>query len=94
MNASQMGAEAGESKRVSYPYFVAFISLLANIELVKKIYLNATSGSRTMEITKGMYRTVRIGRLGNRSRSLTAFSVIRSLFRTIDTSNMTKNVND
>jgi len=37
---------------VSYPFFVAFISLLSNIELIKKIYLNATNGSRTFEITK------------------------------------------
>merc|ERR1712018_898787 len=38
--------------QVSYPYFMAFISLLSNIELIKKIYLNATNGSRTIEITK------------------------------------------
>ena len=43
----------GGTNIVSYPYFVAFISLLNNIELIKKIYLNATNGSRTVEITKG-----------------------------------------
>ena len=43
----------GGTNIVSYPYFVAFISLLNNIELIKKIYLNATNGSRTIEITKG-----------------------------------------
>jgi len=43
---------AAQGQQVSYPYFVAFISLLSNIELVKKIYLNATNGSRTTEITK------------------------------------------
>ena len=48
---SQMGV--GGTNTVSYPYFVAFISLLNNIELIKKIYLNATNGSRTIEITKG-----------------------------------------
>ena len=47
----QMGE--GGTNTVSYPYFVAFISLLNNIELIKKIYLNATNGSRTLEITKG-----------------------------------------
>ena len=47
---------ACQGQQVSYPYFVAFISLLSNIELMKKIYLNATDGSRTQEITKGTPR--------------------------------------
>ena len=34
---------------------MAFISLLSNIELIKKIYLNATNGSRTTEVTKGVF---------------------------------------
>ncbi len=42
-----------DKKEISFPYFVAFISLLSNIELIKKVYLNATEGSRTTEITKG-----------------------------------------
>ena len=50
-----MSAVSGSS--ISYPYFVAFISLLSNIELIKKIYLNATNGSRTSEVTKGMLIT-------------------------------------
>ncbi|CAG0893302.1 unnamed protein product [Cyprideis torosa] len=37
---------------VSYPYFVAFISLLHNMELVKKVYLNCTNGDRQAEITR------------------------------------------
>ena len=45
---------------VSYPFFMAFISLLSNIELIKKIYLNATNGSRTREITKGMENPVKV----------------------------------
>merc|ERR1711881_578347 len=45
-----IGATHGQ--QVSYPYFVSFISLLSNIELIKKIYLNATNGSRTLEVTK------------------------------------------
>ena len=52
INAADGGS--GGSKQVSYPYFVAFISLLSNIELIKKIYLNATNGSRIQEITKGL----------------------------------------
>merc|ERR1719464_2658213 len=39
-------------RQVSYPFFVAFINLLSNIELIKKVYLNATNGSRTFEVTK------------------------------------------
>ena len=51
--AAHMGHSEGDGKQVSYPFFVAFISLLQNIELIKKIYLNATDGSKTIEITKG-----------------------------------------
>ena len=46
---------ACQNHQVSYPFFVAFISLLSNIELIKKIYLNATNGSRTLEVTKGTH---------------------------------------
>jgi len=42
----------GSRDKVSYPYFIAFISLLSNMELIKKVYLNATSNSRTTELTK------------------------------------------
>ncbi|XP_050543004.1 calcium-binding mitochondrial carrier protein Aralar1 [Daktulosphaira vitifoliae] len=38
--------------RVSFPYFMAFVSLLNNMELVKRIYLNASNESRTREVTK------------------------------------------
>ncbi|XP_058443146.1 calcium-binding mitochondrial carrier protein Aralar1 isoform X3 [Malaya genurostris] len=41
-----------EGHRVSFPYFMAFNSLLNNMELIKRIYLNATNGSRTEPITK------------------------------------------
>ncbi len=61
VDVTQMSADPGEHKRVSYPYFVAFVKLLANIELVKKIYLNATNGSRTMEINKGGWGGRRFG---------------------------------
>ncbi|XP_055710667.1 calcium-binding mitochondrial carrier protein Aralar1 isoform X1 [Phlebotomus papatasi] len=41
-----------EGKKVSYPYFMAFNSLLNNMELIKRIYLNATNGNRLQPITK------------------------------------------
>ncbi len=53
MNLVAAAQASGGSQTISYPYFVAFISLLSNIELIKKIYLNATNGSRTVEVTKG-----------------------------------------
>lgn len=40
------------SHRVSFPYFMAFTSLLNNMEMVKRIYLNATSENRAQEITE------------------------------------------
>lgn len=40
-------------KQVSYPYFVAFISLLNSMELVKQIYSSATKDDLDMELTKG-----------------------------------------
>jgi len=50
LRAAAQGGPNGQS--VSYAYFIAFISLLSNMELIKKVYLNATNGSRTVEITK------------------------------------------
>ncbi|KAH8381291.1 hypothetical protein KR093_002104, partial [Drosophila rubida] len=41
-----------EGHRVSFPYFIAFTSLLNNMELIKQIYLHATKGSRTDLVTK------------------------------------------
>ncbi|KAF4518896.1 hypothetical protein B566_EDAN015288 [Ephemera danica] len=38
--------------RVSFPFFIAFNSLLNNMELIKRIYLNATNGNRNAEVTK------------------------------------------
>lgn len=48
--AAAGGLQGGH--KVSFPYFMAFNSLLNNMELVKRIYLNATSGHRSQEITK------------------------------------------
>ncbi|XP_011335783.1 calcium-binding mitochondrial carrier protein Aralar1 isoform X5 [Ooceraea biroi] len=46
VGASQSG------RKVSFPYFMAFNSLLNNMELIKRIYLNATNGHRYQEVTK------------------------------------------
>lgn len=46
-------ASVGQTgRRVSFPFFIAFNSLLNNMELAKRIYLNCTSGHRTQEVTK------------------------------------------
>ncbi|CAK9826705.1 Calcium-binding mitochondrial carrier protein Aralar1 [Anthophora retusa] len=46
-------ASTGQSgRKVSFPYFMAFNSLLNNMELIKRIYLNATNGHRFEEVTK------------------------------------------
>lgn len=37
---------------VSFPYFMAFNSMLNNMELVKKIYLSSTRGKPDVEVTK------------------------------------------
>ncbi|XP_075971317.1 calcium-binding mitochondrial carrier protein aralar1 isoform X1 [Anticarsia gemmatalis] len=49
INAS--GFPQGERK-ISFPYYMAFNSLLNNMELIKRVYLNATTGHRTQEVTK------------------------------------------
>ncbi|XP_042206783.1 calcium-binding mitochondrial carrier protein Aralar1-like isoform X1 [Homarus americanus] len=43
---------AATGHKVSFPFFMAFNSLLTNMELCKRIYLNSSGGSRTQEITK------------------------------------------
>jgi len=48
-------AGGGKGKMVSYPYFMAFISLLNNMELLKQIYDLATKRSKVAELTKGFY---------------------------------------
>ncbi|KAJ8941211.1 hypothetical protein NQ314_010469 [Rhamnusium bicolor] len=44
--------ESQGGTRVSFPYFIAFNSLLNNMELVKRIYLNVTNGHRAQEVSK------------------------------------------
>jgi solute carrier family 25 aspartate/glutamate transporter 12/13 len=41
------------AQQVSYPYFIAFISLLKNMELIRKIFVTATKGNLTRDVTKG-----------------------------------------
>lgn len=45
-------SQVTEGHRVSFPYFIAFTSLLNNMELIKQVYLHATKGSRTEMVTK------------------------------------------
>jgi solute carrier family 25 aspartate/glutamate transporter 12/13 len=40
-------------QQVSFPFFVAFNSMLGNMELAKKVFLNATGNDKTAEISKG-----------------------------------------
>ena len=51
-NLRSIAHNGPNGQSVSYAFFVAFLSLLSNMELIKKVYLNATNGSRTQEITK------------------------------------------
>ncbi|XP_065169922.1 calcium-binding mitochondrial carrier protein Aralar1 [Atheta coriaria] len=44
------GSQTGH--KVSFPYFIAFNSLLNNMELAKRIYLNVTNGHRNQEVSK------------------------------------------
>jgi len=46
-------AGGGKGKMVSYPYFMAFIALLNNMELLKQILDIATKRSSVVELTKG-----------------------------------------
>ncbi|BFF93097.1 calcium-binding mitochondrial carrier protein Aralar1 [Drosophila madeirensis] len=41
-----------EGHKVSFPYFIAFTSLLNNMELIKQVYLQATQGNRSEPVTK------------------------------------------
>ncbi|XP_067934515.1 electrogenic aspartate/glutamate antiporter SLC25A12, mitochondrial-like isoform X2 [Watersipora subatra] len=44
-----------DSEWITYPYFRGFISLLSNMELIKKIYLHMTDKSKDREITQGEF---------------------------------------
>ncbi|XP_013413713.1 calcium-binding mitochondrial carrier protein Aralar1 [Lingula anatina] len=45
-------AGSDKAHKVSFPYFTAFISLLNNMELVKKVYLVTTGGNKKATLTK------------------------------------------
>ncbi|XP_035220847.1 calcium-binding mitochondrial carrier protein Aralar1-like [Stegodyphus dumicola] len=48
-----VGAAGGTAgHQVSFPYFMAFNTLLNNMELVKKVYLNFTRNNIALEVTK------------------------------------------
>lgn len=49
MLAAQIG---DHGHYVSYAFFNAFLSLLQSMDLIKKVYLHATRGSRQVEVTK------------------------------------------
>eukprot|EP00088_Acartia_fossae_P001026 TRINITY_DN10389_c0_g1_i3.p1 TRINITY_DN10389_c0_g1~~TRINITY_DN10389_c0_g1_i3.p1 ORF type:complete len:695 (-),score=135.35 TRINITY_DN10389_c0_g1_i3:366-2450(-) len=51
-NISAIAKAGPNGNQVSYAYFVAFLSLLSNMELIKRVYLNSTSGSRTDAVSK------------------------------------------
>ncbi|KAG5672936.1 hypothetical protein PVAND_003023 [Polypedilum vanderplanki] len=44
--------QVSQGHKVSFPYFMAFCSLLNNMELIKRIYLSAASNNRMEPITK------------------------------------------
>jgi len=44
-------------RKISYAYFTAFISLLNNMELMKKIYMAATKRDKEGACTKGEDKT-------------------------------------
>lgn len=51
-NITAISKDGANGNQVSYAYFVAFISLLNNTELIKRVYLNSTQGSRTETVSK------------------------------------------
>ncbi|XP_077290947.1 calcium-binding mitochondrial carrier protein aralar1 isoform X2 [Arctopsyche grandis] len=51
-NLATVAGYGQSGRKVSFPYFMAFNKLLNNMELIKRVYLNATNGHRTQEVTK------------------------------------------
>lgn len=49
------GYKEDANDKVSYPYFMAFNSLLGQMELAKKVYLQASNGEREEEISKNEF---------------------------------------
>lgn len=48
---SQIVKKVTNDEQVSFPFFIAFNTILANVELAKKVYLLATKGIRDREIS-------------------------------------------
>ena len=46
---------SSSDNKISYPFFVGFIYLLNNMELVKKIYLTCAEKSEDKEVTKSQF---------------------------------------
>lgn len=57
-NLFQVSKTMGQ-QTISFTYFLAFNNLLKNMELVKRIYLTASGGNDTKEVTKGEWCTQR-----------------------------------
>lgn len=51
----QTSIESHNQTVITYPFFAAFICLLNNMELIKKIYLEASSDNTDKEITKDQF---------------------------------------
>lgn len=51
----QSSIEAHNQTLITYPFFIAFICLLNNMELIKKIYLEATNDHQNRDISKGEF---------------------------------------
>lgn len=51
----QSSIEAHNQTVITYPFFNAFICLLNNMELIKKIYLEASNDSQDRDISKGQF---------------------------------------
>lgn len=51
-NLVAVAGSASGGHQVTFPYFMAFNSLLNNMELIKKIYLHFTKGNTSLEVTK------------------------------------------
>lgn len=51
-NLVAVGSATQTGHQVTFPFFMAFNTLLNNMELIKRIYLNFTKGAPAVEVTK------------------------------------------
>lgn len=54
-NLENLISNSASNEQISYPFFVGFIYLLNNMELIKKIFLACTNDHPSMEITRGQF---------------------------------------